>query len=488
MKLKKKSLYKNDSKSYLFIKPPKFFHKTKKKKSSQKTFLKNNISIKTVSIIIILILYFIIFNYSEKRSNIFINNTNSTLNNKGFLKIKTAHKSKFTYYDYKSNIIVYKDLYDNITYKSINEKNAIIPSKQISRDKYFELCEKKTLLDNTKYKRNPNPKISVVIPYYNKKKFSLYICLRSVQNQSFKDIEIIFVDDGSDEQNIKEILEEMKNDNRIILLKHKENKGTLMTRVDGVRYASGEYIIQLDQDDLYIDNLLFEKLYKKAKEQDIDIVQFSTLIYETVDKVTQLEILTPKNTLIKQPELRITFLQKLDEKRFSYCSTRMIWDKFVKRKTYLEAIDDLGDEYLNHKFFLYEDTLMMFELSQVALSYYFYYELEGYRLNKYMQGQSRDNVPNALENTAMNQLYFVKLLLYKVDPKYDRYHIYKEWGFSTCGSEATAINKNDIDLVYEVVEAIFELEKLYNNTVPELIDCAKTIKEYFQNKYPNNIL
>ena len=120
--------------------------------------------------------------------------------------------------------------------------------------------------------------------------------------------------------------------------------------------------------------------------------------------------------------------------------------------------------------------------------YYFYYELEGYRLNKYLQGQSRGSAANSIENVAMNQLYFVKLLLYKVDPKYDRYHIYKEWGLSTCGSEATALNKNDIDLVYEVIEVIFELEKLYNNTVPELIDCAKRIKEHFQNTYPNNIL
>ena len=57
----------------------------------------------------------------------------------------------------------------------------------------------------------------------------------------------------------------MKDDNRIILLKHKERKTTLLTRVDGIRYSSGEYIIQLDQDDMYLNNLLFEKLYKKAK-------------------------------------------------------------------------------------------------------------------------------------------------------------------------------------------------------------------------------
>jgi glycosyltransferase involved in cell wall biosynthesis len=93
--------------------------------------------------------------------------------------------------------------------------------------------------------------------------------LRSIQNQSLKDFEIIIVDDGSLEEKIKDILFEMKDDNRIILLRHKERKGTLLARVDGIRYASGEYIIQIDQDDIYLNNLLFEKLYNKSKELDI---------------------------------------------------------------------------------------------------------------------------------------------------------------------------------------------------------------------------
>ena len=96
--------------------------------------------------------------------------------------------------------------------------------------------------------------------------------MRSIQNQSLKDIEIIFVDDGSSDNKINEVLEEMKNDNRIILLKHKENKGTLISRVDGVRYASGEYILNIDQDDLFINNLVFENLYKKVKELNVDIL------------------------------------------------------------------------------------------------------------------------------------------------------------------------------------------------------------------------
>ena len=183
----------------------------------------------------------------------------------------------------------------------------------------------------------------------------------------------------------------------------------------------------------------------------------------------------PVNKIITQPELKTAFLEKIGENRFSHCTTRMIWDKFVKREIYKKAIDDLGDEYLNHPMFLYEDTLMMFELSQVAYSYYFY-DIFGYRKNRYIQGKSR--VDNG-RITAMNQLYFIKLLLYKFPYKYDRYHIYKEWGFAYCGSEVYHLNKSDIDLLQEVLEVIDQLETKYNNTCKELLDCALEIKRHF---------
>ena len=113
------------------------------------------------------------------------------------ININITHKSKSTKYNYEKNIIVKKDLFKNISYIPINESNFIIKTKKIFNETYFELCENKTLLDDTKYKRNKKPKISVIIPLYNKNKFSIYIPLRSIQNQSLKDIEIIFVDDGS---------------------------------------------------------------------------------------------------------------------------------------------------------------------------------------------------------------------------------------------------------------------------------------------------
>ena len=393
-----------------------------------------------------------------------------------YAKINTAHKSKYTKYNYKENIIVKKDLFDSSSFTVISESNFIIKTKLISNETYFNLCKYKTLLDQKKYKRNLKPKISVIIPLYNKNKFSIFIPLRSIQNQSLKDVEIIFVDDGSSKEVLDQIMEEMKNDNRIILLIHKENKGTLMTRVDGVRYASGEYILNLDQDDLFTDNLFFEKIFIKAKELNVDILQFSTMAYNDKSKIDRMEIKMPANKIITQPELKTAFLEKIGENRYTNCATRMIWDKLVKREIYNKAINDLGDEYLNHRMFLYEDTLMMFELSQVAYSYYFY-DILGYRLNTYNQGKSRlDNI----SIIAMNQLYFIKLLLYKFPPQYDRYHIFKEWGFGYCGSEVRRLNKNEIDLLKEVLEVIDELERKYGNTCKELLKCVSRIKKHFK--------
>ena len=226
-----------------------------------------------------------------------------------------------------------------------------------------------------------------------------------------------------------------------------------MSRVDGVRYASGEYILNIDQDDLFINNLVFENLYKKVKELNVDILQFSVLAYKDKYNNNIMETKVPKNELVRQPELKFTFLEKIGENRYTWCSTRAIWNKFIRIEIYLESIEDLGDEYLNHRFFFYEDTLMQFELSQIAHSY-FYYDILGYRLNTYVQGRSRDSTSNKIEILAMNQLYFIKLLLYKIDPSSDRYNIFKEWGFARCGSEVINLNRDDIDLLQEVLKLL----------------------------------
>ena len=441
---------------------------------------KNYIMIIIISFIIsLIIIYFTYFNLKKsKKKKKVIYSTNSTFN-KGFLDINTTHKGKFKYYNYASNIKVYKDLYKDISYVPLTDSNSILPSKQIAKEEFTKLCREGILLDKTKYKRNKNPKISVVIPYYIQSNLSITLALRSIQNQSFKDIEIIIVDDGSIEEKVTEIFEAMKDENRIIFLRHKERKSTLLARVDGIRFASGEYIIQVDQDDNYLNNLLFEKLYNKSKELDVDMIQFTFCSNDNPEIIKPEYIPIAKNVIIKQPDLRTAFLLKGGDNRLQSCASRMIWDTFVRRTTYLEGIEDLGDEYMNHRFRLYEDTIMKFELSQVAYSYYFY-DIEGLRHGKKPFSLKDKNKTVESQILAKNQLLFIKLLLYKIDPKYDRNHIYSELGFGRCDHNAKDLSREDFDLGLEVVEAVFELERIYKNTSPQLINCINKIKTYFE--------
>ena len=98
-----------------------------------------------------------------------------------------------------------------------------------------------------------------------------------------------------------------KEDKRIILIKHKTNKGTLISRNDGVLKSKGEYLIIPDSDDIFLNNLL-ERTYKIVKESDYDLLRFNA--YEGENKIFMNKIVKHlTNYSIYQPEL-IYFLWK----------------------------------------------------------------------------------------------------------------------------------------------------------------------------------
>jgi glycosyltransferase involved in cell wall biosynthesis len=109
--------------------------------------------------------------------------------------------------------------------------------------------------------------ISVIIPVYNVEKY-LRRCLDSVINQTFRDLEIICVNDGSTDSS-SEILEEYKSKDERIIVINKVNGGLSSARNAGMKVAQGEYIGFVDSDD-WIDLDFFEKLYVAAKKHDAD--------------------------------------------------------------------------------------------------------------------------------------------------------------------------------------------------------------------------
>ena len=113
--------------------------------------------------------------------------------------------------------------------------------------------------------------VSVVLPIYNVESY-LNRCLKSVVNQSYKNLEIILVDDGSSD-NCPLICDEWAAiDNRIKVI-HKKNAGLGYARNTGIENATGEYICFIDSDD-YISLETIEKAYVLATKEGADIISF----------------------------------------------------------------------------------------------------------------------------------------------------------------------------------------------------------------------
>jgi 8-oxo-dGTP pyrophosphatase MutT (NUDIX family) len=120
-------------------------------------------------------------------------------------------------------------------------------------------------------KRDHEDKVSIVIPFHNTGKY-IEKCLDSVAKQSYKNIEVILVNDGSTD-NSEDICESyVKSDNRFSLVKLKKNMGPAVARNTGLDFVTGNYICLIDSDD-YIHEDFVSKLLSTATQSNADIVE-----------------------------------------------------------------------------------------------------------------------------------------------------------------------------------------------------------------------
>lgn len=125
------------------------------------------------------------------------------------------------------------------------------------------------------------PFFSIIIPVYKVEKY-LNQCVDSVLSQTFKDYEIILVDDGSPD-NSPLICDEYSASNSRVKVIHKPNGGLSQSRNEGLNIAKGEYIIFLDSDDYWDNCYCLEKLNSELKNGEIDIIIFGMKKYYQID-------------------------------------------------------------------------------------------------------------------------------------------------------------------------------------------------------------
>ncbi len=193
-------------------------------------------------------------------------------------------------------------------------------------------------------------KVSVIVPFHNVEKY-ISKCLTSLIYQSLDDIEIICINDASNDDSKNIVQHYMGNDERIILLNVENMSGQSYARNLGLEVASGEYIGFVDSDD-WVELDMFEKMYNKAKSADSDITMCQTQLYD--DK---------EQTFYTNDYYSLKLLGKYGDNVFTPDETKdeilninvVLWNKIYKR----EFLQNISVKFQNG--YIYEDLPFFFE-------------------------------------------------------------------------------------------------------------------------------
>lgn len=161
-------------------------------------------------------------------------------------------------------------------------------------------------------------KISIIIPVYNSEKY-LSRCIDSVINQTYKDLEVILINDGSTDDSLNVLKTYESLDNRIVIIDQK-NQGVAKTRNKGLQKATGDYIMFIDNDD-FLDTDYIETMYQGIEDNDIVVSGYKRVTNNKIllNKIIKnngfgiYENVAPWGKLIKKD-----YLIKNDIKFFSY--------------------------------------------------------------------------------------------------------------------------------------------------------------------------
>ena len=182
--------------------------------------------------------------------------------------------------------------------------------------------------------------ISIIVPIYNVDKY-LEECIESLKNQTYKNLEIILINDGSADNSEQICREEAKQDNRIVFI-NKKNGGAASAKNKGLKVAKGDYIIFVDSDD-FIEPDMIEYMVNTIKKYNSDIIQCSFInLYKNTEKFKQDKIVEQR---ISSKDFLELFLTKWDSSLF--------WNKLFKRDV-IENVFFKEGRCIDDEFFTYK--------------------------------------------------------------------------------------------------------------------------------------
>lgn len=320
-------------------------------------------------------------------------------------------------------------------------KEAKIYEREILLTKgrqYLDKCLKKENYEF--YEKNENPMITTIIPTFNGEK-TILASIHSVQYQNFSNIELIVIDDFSTDDSKKIVQKIQMNDKRIKLIDNKKKMGTLYSRSIGALFSKGYYILCLDSDDLFFDEDVFDYVYKRAINDNLDIVSFRSLFsydyFADISKMKDFHFFGFQNNLfLSQPQLGIWTLNLNGKFRMH---NHMIWSKSIKSTIYKKAVNLLGIKRYSIYLCWGEDTAINFIIFNIASSFKYIYKYG------YMHIMQRESITYTHDiNTKLyGELYFLDVM----------------FDFSKNSSDKNFVVNQAID-----IKSRFKINKYSNNT------------------------
>ena len=271
-------------------------------------------------------------------------------------------------------------------------------SDQYNYVDFGKLCLEEKLIDSNKIEYNNKPIISIIFPSYNKETILLK-SIRSVQNQNFKNIEIIIVNDGSTDNSSKVFNYLLETDPRVRIFHHLKNMGCWRSRLDGLFYSRGKYLMLFDTGDLYEDNYVLKDAFDMIEKYRLDSVKFLFRMVRTYKNIKKSRVafhVNEKSKIIYNTSNIVKFNRQI------FKGWGNIWTRITRANIHFKGIYLLNDYVLNLYKNFWDDVWFNTYIHKVSFSFIICERIV------YVYLDSRKGVGTARLNSEVNRDKHIK--------------------------------------------------------------------------------
>ena len=319
------------------------------------------------------------------------------------------------------SIFIYKDILNinisnNIDYNTfLKESYESIDLAYINSLNFVKSCESRDLIhfESSIDYNLTNPKISVVIPLFNCEKYILR-AIKSIQLQNLSNFEIILIDDKSEDNTLNLLSIIQKEDQRIKIIRNQKNMGILYTRSIGVLMSKGKYLFNLDNDDLFMNNDIFDTITKLSDKGNFDIVEFKAISNKKINQ--NILNMRYKNSIFShqkpfilfQPELGMFPIPTGNISGSYQLKDIFLWGKCIKTKIYQKALNKLGPDRYSRLMIRYEDIVTNYMICNTAKSFIY---IEKYGIYHIVRSGSGVEIGWMKVPRIINLLYLIDIVI-----------------------------------------------------------------------------